>query len=89
MLHLAGKVRGATIRALDGDIGTLDDIYFELRPGSTNLGEVDYEGLVEGRPQAVPRNPDGAYQLFRIGDAVAARNTHAAIYDALRLVRTL
>jgi len=67
----------------------LDDIYFELRPGSTNLGEVDYEGLVEGRPQAVPRNPDGAYQLFRIGDAVAARNTHAAIYDALRLVRTL
>ena len=24
-----------------------------------------------------------------IGDAVAARNTHAAIYDALRLARTL
>ena len=35
------------------------------------------------------RNPEGRYQLFRIGDAVAARNTHAAIYDALRLVRTL
>jgi hypothetical protein len=27
--------------------------------------------------------------LFRIGDAVAARNTHAAIYDALRLVKDL
>ena len=67
----------------------LDDVYFELRPGSTNLGEVDYEALVEGRPQAVSRNPEGGYQLFRIGDAVAARNTHAAIYDALRLVRTL
>ena len=26
---------------------------------------------------------------YRIGDAVSARNTHAAIYDALRLVRTL
>jgi hypothetical protein len=30
-----------------------------------------------------------AQQLFRIGDAVAARNTHAAIYDALRLVKDL
>ena len=66
----------------------LDDVYFELRPGSSNLGEVDYEALVAGRPQAVARNPAGAYQLFRIGDAVAARNTHAAIYDALRLTRT-
>lgn len=65
----------------------LDDVYFELRDGSRNLGEVDYEALVEGRPQEVVRNPDGAYQLFRIGDAVAARNTHAAIYDALRLCK--
>jgi N-methyl-L-proline demethylase len=31
----------------------------------------------------------GGYRLFRIRDAVAARNTHAAIYNALRLVRTL
>jgi NADPH-dependent 2,4-dienoyl-CoA reductase/sulfur reductase-like enzyme len=67
----------------------LDDLYFDLRPGSTNLGEVDYEALVAGAPQAVARNPDGAYALYRIGDAVAARNTHAAVYDALRLVRTL
>ncbi|SFA68713.1 2,4-dienoyl-CoA reductase [Poseidonocella pacifica] len=65
----------------------LDDIYFELRDRSTNLGEVDYEALVEGRQQSVVRNPGGDYQLFRIGDAVAARNTHAAIYDALRLCK--
>jgi len=67
----------------------LDDVYFDLRDGSTNLGEVDYEALIEGRPQEVVRNPDGAYRLFRIGDAVAARNTHAAIYDALRLCKVL
>ena len=67
----------------------LDDLYFELRPGSSNLGEVDYEALVAGAPQQVARNPAGGYQLFRIGDAVAARNTHAAVYDALRLTRTL
>jgi 2,4-dienoyl-CoA reductase-like NADH-dependent reductase (Old Yellow Enzyme family)/thioredoxin reductase len=67
----------------------LDDIYFDLRPGSTNLGEVDYEALVAGRLQDVTRNAEGSYQLFRIGDAVAARNTHAAIYDALRLCKVL
>lgn len=73
------------------NLGTrpLDDLYFDLRDGSSNLGEVDYEDLVAGVPQTVTRNSDGTYQLFRIGDAVASRNTHAAIYDALRLVRTI
>ncbi|HEV7321861.1 MAG TPA: NADH:flavin oxidoreductase [Ensifer sp.] len=67
----------------------LDDLYFELKPGSRNLGEVSYDELIAGTPQSVERNPEGAYQLFRIGDAVAARNTHAAIYDALRLAKDL
>lgn len=67
----------------------LDDLYFNLRPGSSNLGEVDYEDLIANAPQTVATNPDGTYRLFRIGDAVAARNTHAAIYDALRLARAL
>jgi hypothetical protein len=60
-----------------------------MKPGSRNLGAVDYEALVAGQPQAVVSNPQGAYELYRIGDAVSARNTHAAIYDALRLVRTI
>lgn len=67
----------------------LDDLYFELKPHSSNLGEVDYDALISGEKQRVARNPDGRFQLFRIGDAVAARNTHAAIYDALRLVKDL
>jgi N-methyl-L-proline demethylase len=62
-----------------------DDLYFDLVPGSSNLGEVDQRALLAGDPQAVRTNPDGSYQLFRIGDAVASRNIHAAIYDALRL----
>ncbi|AUH32650.1 NADH:flavin oxidoreductase [Paracoccus tegillarcae] len=66
-----------------------DDVYFDLRDQSSNLGEVDYEALVDGSAQEVVRNPNGTYQLFRIGDAVSARNTHAAIYDALRLVKVL
>ena len=66
----------------------LDDLYFDLKPLSQNLGAVDYDALIEGRPQKLNGGPHG-FQLFRIGDAVEARNTHAAIYDALRLVKDL
>lgn len=67
----------------------LDDLYFELKPRSSNLGAVDYDGLINGQKQSVIRNSEGQFQLYRIGDAVAARNTHAAIYDALRLVKDI
>ncbi|MGR6433004.1 oxidoreductase [Rhizobium sp. PAMB 3174] len=67
----------------------LDDLYFELKPLSSNQGEIAQDALIAGAPQAVVRNQDGAFQLFRIGDAVAARNTHAAIYDALRLAKDI
>ncbi len=67
----------------------LDDLYFDLKPMSSNLGQVDYDALIAGAAQAVQPNADGAFRLFRIGDAVSARNTHAAIYDALRLVKDL
>jgi len=67
----------------------LDDLYFQLVPLSSNEGAVEYMDLIAGRPQAVARRDDGRFQLFRIGDAVASRNTHAAIYDALRLVKDL
>lgn len=67
----------------------LDDLYFELKPSSRNLGEMSYDELIAGQPQSVLRNENGKFQLFRIGDAVAARNTHAAIYDGLRLAKDL
>ena len=67
----------------------MDDLYLELKPYSRNLGAVEYADLIHGQPQQRDDNPAGEFQLFRIGDAVAARNTHAAIYDALRLVKDL
>jgi N-methyl-L-proline demethylase len=67
----------------------LDELYLELKPGSRNLGEVDYAALIAGRPQQIVRNPAGAYLLYRIGDAVSSRNIHAAVYDALRLAKDL
>jgi N-methyl-L-proline demethylase len=67
----------------------LDELYFELKPQSRNLGEVDYEALMAGQPQTKIRNAAATFELYRIGDAVSARNTHAAIYDALRLMKDI
>jgi hypothetical protein len=71
--------------------GTLpnDDLYFALVPQSCNLGEVDLEALIALKPQTVETNSAGRFQLFRVGDAVASRNLHAAIYDSLRLCLSL
>ena len=67
----------------------LDSLYEALKPGSRNDGEVDHTALLSGGEQKVVRNPAGRYQLFRIGDAVASRNIHAAIFDALRLAKDI
>ena len=76
------------VDAVVADHGVLanDTLYHELLDRSSNIGRVDYAALTTGHQQ--PRTGDG-YQLFRIGDAVAGRNIHAAIYDALRLCKDL
>lgn len=67
----------------------VDELYLALKPGSLNRGEVDHDALLAGRPQTLVRHPEGRYRLFRIGDAVAGRNIHAAVYDAIRLMKDL
>ncbi len=65
--------------------GTLpiDDLYRELKPLSRNGGAVDYDRLVNGGA-IFPLRGEGKFNLLRIGDAVHARNIHAAIFDGLR-----
>ena len=77
-----------TVDAVVVDHGVLanDELYHALLKGSCNGGEVDYPALIAGTPQPITHE---GYQLFRIGDAVAGRNIHAAIYDALRLCKDL
>ncbi len=67
----------------------LDELYYELKPLSKNLGAVDYEALVSVGKAFKPVNADGKFTLFRIGDAVAARNIHAAVYDGIRYTLSL
>lgn len=66
----------------------LEDLYLALRPASMNLGAVDYEALVNGG-EVFLRKQTGDFMLFRIGDAIASRNIHAAIYDGIRYAMRL
>ena len=65
----------------------LDELYLDLKPLSGNRGAVDYDALIAGRPQ--PEARGGGFRLFRIGDAVASRNIHAAVYDGLRFALSI
>jgi len=63
----------------------IDELYHELKPHSQNLGQLDQQALIQGESPFVTLNSCGKFMLARIGDAVASRNIHTAIYDALRV----
>ncbi|MDQ0319338.1 2,4-dienoyl-CoA reductase-like NADH-dependent reductase (Old Yellow Enzyme family) [Pararhizobium capsulatum DSM 1112] len=60
------------------------DLYLELKPLSRNMGAVDYKALIRQQNPIMTKNPQGGFDLIRIGDAVASRNIHAGIYDPMR-----
>ena len=67
----------------------MDELYTALKNNSRNLGQVDQTAMVTGGNPLIATDPSGAYMLARIGDAVAGRNIHAALYDALRICKDL
>ncbi len=73
------------------ECGTLPmaDLYFALREASRNHGEIDLSAFADCRLEPIERNPSGKFMLCRIGDAVASRNIHAAIYDAIRIANNI
>jgi len=66
-----------------------DELYYQLKPYSSNLGQIDHEALLNSRPQDLILNPHGKFKLFRVGDSVSSRNLHTAVYDSLRLCKDL
>ncbi len=71
------------------DYGTIpaDALYHGLRDASVNKGVTNLENWVAGQMYRDPRlaQDAGGFELYRIGDAIASRNIHAAVNDALRL----
>ena len=67
MLHLARKIRGANVRALDGDIGTLDDFYFEEFRWAVRYLVVDTGSWLSSRKVLVsPMSVPGAWSRTEI-----------------------
>ena len=62
-------------------------LYYELKGDAVNKGQIDLEALYAAQPQPALAGHDQGYLLYRLGDCVSQRNTHAAIYDALRLCK--
>ena len=71
------------------DYGTTpaDELYRDLRGRSRNDGVTNLGEWVAGETQSVTA-PESSFELHRIGDAVASRNIHAAVTDALRLCQS-
>ncbi len=65
------------------------ELFEALAPGARNAGELDLDAFIAGSPQELVVFDAGTYDLFRLGDAVASRNIHAAIYEARRLAMTI
>ena len=76
-----------TVSCLLADNDTLpaDELYFEHKPKSGNLGEIDQSALLGAAAKNQVSNPGGAYQILRADDSVTSRNTQAAICGALQL----
>ncbi|SDJ32188.1 dimethylglycine demethylation protein DgcA [Billgrantia gudaonensis] len=61
-------------------------LYYALKAQSRNNG-VDLEALYAAKAQPCLSEEGEGFLLFRLGDCTAPRNTHAAIYDALRICK--
>ncbi len=92
----SGRETTWSTEAVVVDHGTMpsDELYFALKPFSSNRGRVDLEAWVTGERQPSPGEASAAdagdapavpFTLYRIGDAVASRSVHAAVLEGLRV----
>ncbi len=87
----SGRRQERVVDQVVGDYGTRPntELYDELKPLSRNLGELDLKALAAAAPQTLENNSQGRFHLYRIGDAWAGRNIHAAMFDAMRVCKDL
>jgi NADPH-dependent 2,4-dienoyl-CoA reductase/sulfur reductase-like enzyme len=75
--------------AVENGIRPNEALYYELKAESVNKGQIDVETLFASQAQPVLSQDNDGMILWRLGDCVSQRNTHAALYDALRLCKDL
>lgn len=87
--ELTGDVLELSASTVVVERGTtpFDGLFHDLAAQSCNQGVMDNAAFTDVRPQPIRSGPAG-FELYRLGDAVASRNVHAAMYDAMRLCLT-
>jgi hypothetical protein len=67
----------------------VDELYQELCSKSINDGVTDITSMIDNQKQPYTNSKIESFNLYRVGDAVASRNIHAAIFDSRRLCQNL
>jgi 2,4-dienoyl-CoA reductase-like NADH-dependent reductase (Old Yellow Enzyme family) len=67
----------------------VNNLFQELREQSLNKGVTDIASLIKVEVQPFANECENGFLLYCVGDAVASRNIHAAIYDSRRLCQSL
>ena len=62
------------------------DLFAALKPLAANRGVTDLAALLAAGPQPAE---GGGMRLYKVGDAVAGRDIHAGLLDALRLCKDI
>lgn len=79
-------VREVDVVVAECGTAPVPDLFDALKPLSVNRGVTDLSAILSASPQ--PRAGQGM-RLYRVGDAVASRDIHAALLDSLRLCKDL
>ncbi len=66
-----------------------DSLFHQLKSLSCNRGDTDWQAFVSLTPQPDFNHQPGEFAIFRIGDALASRDIHAAMFDAMRISLTI
>jgi 2,4-dienoyl-CoA reductase-like NADH-dependent reductase (Old Yellow Enzyme family) len=79
-----GPEQHREVDAIVAECGTepIPGLFQALKPHSVNLGATDLTAIQAARPQ--PHAGQGL-RLYKVGDAAASRDIHAALLDALRV----
>ncbi len=90
--ELTGRdlVLASDLVVIERGMWPVSEVYADLKSASVNDGDLDLERFARGQRQDwPPAGGDKRFELYRIGDANASRDIHAAIYEAFRLCRLL
>lgn len=88
--HEFGRIQQViAVDRVFAELGTepADQLFHDLKVYARNRGVTDVNALKASTPQPGLNDGQTGLLLFRVGDAVASRDVHAAMLDSLRILK--